>query len=110
MVSKEEMIQHVLEYVSVDSTPDEQAAALVRIAAISYGHAKPYTVMLMDCDDSDWSPWIAVGRNRDEAIQHAREQWVRAQEDEDFGEDMSAIAVVKVYDGWIGMIVPETQA
>lgn len=105
MVSKEEMLKFVMNCVNGNSEPDAMAEALTRIDLILHNRMRPYTVMLMDPDDADWSPWLAIGEGREDAIEHAREQWRRAYADE--GAPAARPDVIKVYRDWIGHIVAE---
>lgn len=59
-----------------------------------------WVVILMDPDDSDWSPWPVVAKNKRRAIAQARRDW------RDWCQIPGSADVLKVYErSWIGGIV-----
>jgi len=58
-----------------------------------------WVVILMDPDDSDWSPWPVIANNKEQAILRAQSDWHK-------WSQVNAVAeVVKVYTkSWIGEI------
>ena len=69
-------------------------------AAIEEALQDCWVVILMDPDDSDWSPWPVVAKNKRGAIAQARRDW------RDWCRSPGSAEVLKVYErSWIGGIV-----